>query len=132
MKSGTWNPGINVPLHSQEIMKGAYFAVLGQRQCSNNKYQPSHISLDNLEEFWLQQKIGEAHNNKVAYNSQPTWDSKNCTASADLIEQHLHQIQVIDGAPYAYLMCKDTQVPPLTSSSRASLNSKSFDDQTIK
>ncbi len=49
MKGGTWNPIINVPLH---------------QCCCGEKFHPSLVNLEGLEEFWLQQEIEEAHNNK--------------------------------------------------------------------
>ncbi len=65
MKDGTRNLRISVPLWSQELIMGACFALKHQRRCGE-KFHPSLISLDILEELWLQQEIEDAHNNKVA------------------------------------------------------------------
>ncbi len=87
MKGRTQNPGINVPLQLQELIMDTCFALKHQRYCGE-KYHPSLISLNILEELRLQQDIEDTHDNMVAYDSCPVWDSKNCAASADLIEQH--------------------------------------------
>ncbi len=129
MKDGTHNPGINVPLQSPETIMGACFALKHQRHCKE-KFHPSLVILEILEKLWLQQEIKDAHNNKQAYNTQPVWDPKNCTASTNLIEQYFHQIQGLDSAPCAYLMQEHVVTPSTTGpfTDRA----KSFDDQMIK
>ncbi len=75
MKDGTCNPGINVPVRSQEIITGACFALKHQRRCGD-KFHPSLINLKILEELWLQQEIEDVHDNKEAYNTCSIWDSK--------------------------------------------------------
>ncbi len=62
MKDRTWNPGINVPLQSQEIIPGMRFALKNQWHCGE-KFHPSLMNLKNLEELWLQQQIKDAHDN---------------------------------------------------------------------
>ncbi len=104
IKSGTQNP---VPIQSQEIIRGACFALKYQHHYGIGKYCPSHITLDSIEELWFQQEIEEAYNNKVDYDIRPTWDVKNCNAGTDLIRQHFCQIQGINGAPCPYLMHKN-------------------------
>ncbi len=112
MKSGTQNPGINVPFYSQEIITGKCIAHKYQRRCGE-KFHPSFVNFEILEKLGLQQEIEDAHGSKEAYNTQPVWDPKNPTASANLIEQHFCRIQGIDGAPRAYLMRKHI-IPSLT------------------
>ncbi len=129
MKDGTCNLGINVPLQSQAIIMGMCFALKHQRQCGE-KLHPSLINLKILEELWLQQEIKDAHNNKEAYNTQPVWDSKKHTASANLIEQHFQQIQGRDGAPCAYFMHKHV-IPPVASCLFVN-HVQSFDNLMIK
>ncbi len=129
MKGGTQNPGINVPLWLQELIMGMCFALKHQK-CCGEKYHPSLVSLDILEEFRLQQEIKDTHNNKVAYDSCPVWDSKNCATSADLIEQHFCQIRGMDGALCASLMRKHAVLSPVLGTSNYC--AKSFDDQMIK
>ena len=129
MKDGTRNPGINVPLRSQEIITGACFALKHQRRCGE-KFRPSLIDLEILEELRLQQEIEDAHDNKEAYNTRPVWDPKKRAASADLIELHFRQIRGRDGAPCAYLM-REHVIPPQGSGSFLD-HSQSFDDQMIK
>ncbi len=94
------------------------------------KYHPSLINLNILEELWLQQEIEDAHDNKVAYDSCPVWDSKNCDASADLIEQRFCQIHGMDVALCAYLMRK--HIFPLPFLGKSNFCAKSFDSQMIK
>ncbi len=125
MKRGTWNPKINVPLWSQELIMGACFALNHQRRCGE-KYHPSLVSLNILEELRLQQEIEDTHNNKVAYDSCPIWDSKNCAASAVLITQHFRQICGIDSAPCTYLMRKHIVLSPSPSTSND--HAESFGD----
>ena len=129
MKDGTRNPGINVPLRSQEIITGACFALKHQRRCGGN-FHASLINLEILEELRLQQEIEDAHDNKEAYNTRPVWDSKKRAASADLIEQHFRQIRGRDGAPCAYLM-REHVIPPSGSGSFLD-RAESFDEQMIK
>ncbi len=105
MEDETHNPGINVSLWSQEIIMGVCFALKHQQSCGE-KFHPSLINLKILEELWLQQEIKDTHNNKEACNTWSVWDSKNHTASADLIKQHFCQIWGVDGDPCAYLMCE--------------------------
>ncbi len=108
---------------------GTCFALEHQRRCGE-KYHPSLGNLNILEELWLQQEIKDAHDNKVAYDSCPVWDSKNCIASADLIEQHFDQIHGMDGALCAYLMRKHVVPSPFLGTSN--FLAKSFDNQIIK
>ncbi len=129
MKGGTQNPEINLPLWLQEIIMGACFALKHQR-CCGDKFHPSVVKFDILEELWIQQEIKDAHNYKVAHDSCPVWDLKNCAASAELIEQHFHQIHGMDGASCAYLMCKHIVLSPVLGTSI--FRAKSFDDQMIK
>ncbi len=56
------------------------------------------MSLDNVEEFCLQQKIEEMHDNKVIQSKFPKWDARILAASANLINEHFQQILGIDGA----------------------------------
>ncbi len=95
---------------------GACFALKHQRRCGE-KYHPSLVNLDILEELQLQQEIEYAHNNKVAYDSHPVWDSKNHAASTDLIEQHFGQISGMDGAPCPYLMRNHIVLSPVLGTS---------------
>ncbi len=129
MKDGTCNPGINVPLQSQENIQGVCFALKHQRQCGD-KFHPSLINLKIIEELRLQQEIEDTHDNKEAYNTLPVWDSKKHVASADLIKQHFCQIRGRDGAPRAYLMHKHV-IPPAGSGSFLN-HAQLFDDQMIK
>ncbi len=129
MKDGTRNPGINVPLRSQEIITGACIALKHQRRCGE-KFRPSLIDLEILEELRLQQEIEDAHDNKEAFNTRPVWDRKKRAASADLIELHFCQIHGQDGAPCAYLM-REHVIPPQGSKSFLH-HSQLFDDQMIK
>ncbi len=50
MKSRTWNPSINVPLWSQEIIAGACFTLKHQYCCGDAKYHPSLVTLKILKE----------------------------------------------------------------------------------
>ncbi len=90
----------------------------------------SPINLDILEGLRLQQEIEDAHNNKVAYDSWPVWDSVNCTASTDVIKQHFCQIHGMDGALCAYLMHKHIILSPVLGTTN--FRAKSFDNQMIK
>ncbi len=108
---------------------GLCFALKHQRHCGE-KYQPSLVNLNILDKLQLQQEIENAHNNKVAYDSCPLWDSKNHAASTDMIEQHFCQIRGMDGAPCAYLMCKHIVLSPVLGTSN--FFAKSFDNQMIK
>ncbi len=56
MKGGTQKLRINVPLWLQEIIMGACFALKHQRGCGE-KFHPSLVHLEILEELWLQQDI---------------------------------------------------------------------------
>ncbi len=103
MKDRTHNPCINVPLQSQEIIMGACFALKHQR-LFGEKFCPSLINLEILEELWLQQEIKDAHEYKGAYNNWPVWGPKKHAASTNLIQQHFCNTRGQDGAPCAYLM----------------------------
>ncbi len=127
MKGGTWNPVINVPLQLQELIMGAYFALKHHRRCGE-KFHPSLVNLNILEELQLQQEIKDTHNNKVTYDSRPVWGSKNCAMSADLIKQHFRQIRGMDSAPCTYLMREHIIPLPVLGTSCA----KSSDNQMIK
>ncbi len=128
-KGGTCNPGINVLLSLQEITMGTCFSLKHQR-CCGEKFHPSIVHLEILEELWLQQEIEDAHDNKEACNTQPVWDPKNPAASADLIKQYFCQIWGIDGALCAYLIRE--HVTPLSTSGHSDDCAKSYDDQMIK
>ncbi len=93
-------------------------------------FHPSLINLKILKELWLQQEIGDTHNNKQAYSTWPVWDSKNHIVSADLIKQHFCQILGMDSAPCTYLICKHV-IPPTPSSSSVE-HVELFDNQMIK
>ncbi len=73
-------------------------------------------------------KIEEAHNNKVAYNNHPKWDSKNCAFNADLIEQHLSDPNIY-GTPCAYHIQEN---PTPAAELPISLGVDLFDGQIIK
>ncbi len=107
MKEGARNPGINVPLQSQEIITGACFALKHQRRCGD-KFHPSLVNLEILEELRLQQEIEDAHDNKEAYATRPVWDSKKRAASADLIEQHIFVRSVAATVHHALISCAST------------------------
>ncbi len=95
---------------------GACFALKHQR-CCREKFHPSWINLKILKELWLQQEIKDAHGNKEAYDTLPVWDSKNCAASANLIEQHFCHIWGMDSALRDYLIHNHAVPPTLTGSS---------------
>ncbi len=65
-----------------------------------------------------------------AYNTRPIWDSKKRAASANLIEQHFHQIHGRYGAPCAYLM-REHMIPPPGSGSFLD-HAQPFNNQMIK
>lgn len=44
------------------------------------------------------------HNNHVAFTNSPKWDSTERASTAELIKEHFHQTQGIDGVPCSYLM----------------------------
>ncbi len=108
---------------------GACFALKHQRLCGE-KFHPSLVNLEILEELWLQQEIEDTHDNKEAYNTRLVWDSKNCAASTDLIQQHFCQIRGMDSAPCAYLMHKHVVSP--TTPAPSNDHAESFNDQMIK
>ncbi len=105
------------------------FALNQQRHC-REKFHPYLINLKILLELWLQQEMEDSQDTKEAYNTQPVWDSKNCTASADLTKQHFYQIWGTNSAPCAYPMHKHV-VPPSQSGSSIEC-AELFDNHIIK
>ncbi len=107
---------------------GLCFALKHQ-QCYGEKFNPSLISLKVLKELWFQQEFEDAYDDKVAFNTWPTGDCHNHTASADLIEQHFCQIHGIDEAHCSCLMRKILIPPTVTNCSDE--QAKMFNKQMI-
>ncbi len=66
----------------------------------------------------------------MAYDNQPSWNSKNCAASTDLIEKCFCQILGTDG--YAYLMHMNVCILPQSISSDVTLEAKLFNNKMIE
>lgn len=108
-KDGARNPRINSSLCVQEIISGAYFAPKDQMHWGIHPFYSLIISCSMTESLCLQQEIEEAHDISVALKNCPEWDSTRRAASADLIKDHFHQIQGVNGVPCtSYLMQEDT------------------------
>ncbi len=91
------------PVALKRFITSAYFALKCQH-CHGFQYQPSYITFDNLDDIWLQQEMDKVHHNKVALLNSPKLDTKNHSARADLIKEHIQQICSIDEVPCAYLL----------------------------
>ncbi len=71
MKDGEKDPRVNVPLHTQEIIASACFALKDQRCRGFHPLEPLLVTPHALDNLCLQQEIEEAHNNEVLLKNRP-------------------------------------------------------------